>query len=315
MRTLIDFDDAPVFAIPAAGGVREGVLVEGPQGWGEFSPPADSDDALAARWLTAAMEPSTVGWPDAIRGRVPVAVAIPEVDPATARRLVTAGRSGCARVAVGARHDSGGADAERVSAVRGAQGSGTSVRCVVEVTEADEAIAAITRLDRAAGGLEMVELNCRSVEIAAAVRRGVDVPVAVDAVLLSEAGSTSGAADIAVLRCGPLGGVRRALRRAEALGLPCVVNLAGLTSIGMAGDVALAAVLPDLPFACGPAAVSPADGDVVAEARSLVPDDGYLPAAPTPAAPDPVRVARYTVTDPATVGRWRELLRRAAAAS
>ncbi|PRC47543.1 O-succinylbenzoate-CoA synthase, partial [Mycobacterium sp. ITM-2017-0098] len=61
MRTLIDFDDAPVFAVPTASGVREGVLLDGPQGWGEFSPPADADDALAARWLTAAMEPSTVG--------------------------------------------------------------------------------------------------------------------------------------------------------------------------------------------------------------------------------------------------------------
>lgn len=313
MRTLIDFDDAPVFAIPAAGGVREGVLVEGPQGWGEFSPPVDSDDALAARWLTAAMEPSTVGWPDAIRGRVPVAVAIPEVDPATAHRLVTTGRSGCARVAVGARHDSRAADADRVSAVRDAQRPGAAVRCVIEATDADEAIAAITRLDRAAGGLEMVELYGGSLEVVAAVRRGVDVPVAVDALLLREAGPQAEAADIAVLRCGPLGGVRRALRRAEALGLPCVVNLAGLTSIGMAGDVALAAALPDLPFACGPAAVSPTDGDVVAEARSLVPADGYLPAAPTPAAPDPARVARYTVTDPATVGRWRDLLRRAAA--
>ena len=312
MRTLIDFDDAPVFAIPAAGGAHEGVLVEGPQGWGEFSPPADSDDALAARWLTAAMEPSTVGWPDAIRGRVPVAVAIPEVDPATAARLAGAGGGGCARVTVGATRDSRGADADRVSAVRDAQG-GTALRCVVEAADVDELIAAITLLDKAAGGLEMVELNGCSVEIAAAVRRGVDVPIAVDAMLLSEAGPHADAADIAVLRCGSLGGVRRALRRAEALGLPYVVNLAGLTSIGMAGDVALAAVLPDLPFACGPAAVSPADGDVVAEARSLVPADGYLPAAPSPAAPDPVRLARYTVTDPATIGRWRDLLRRAAA--
>ncbi len=122
MRTLIDFDDAPVFAIPAAGGVREGVLVEGPQGWGEFSPPADSDDALAARWLTAAMEPSTVGWPDAVRGRVPVAAAIPEVDPATAHRLAGAGGCGCARVVVGARRDSRGQDSARVAAARDAQG-------------------------------------------------------------------------------------------------------------------------------------------------------------------------------------------------
>ena len=54
MKTWIDFDDAPVFAIPlvdAVGGltVCEGMLIEGPQGWGEFSPPAGVSDEQAAR--------------------------------------------------------------------------------------------------------------------------------------------------------------------------------------------------------------------------------------------------------------------------
>ncbi len=310
MRTLIDFDDAPVFAIPAADGVREGVLVEGPQAWGEFGPSADSDDAAAARWLTAAMEPGTVGWPDAVRGRVPVAVAVPDTDPATAYRLASGAVGACLRIAVGARRDS---VAARLSAVRDALGHGTPLRCVVEVGDVDATVAAIMQLDRAAGGLELVELVCRSVEDAAAVRRRVDVPIGVDAAVLTAAGPRADVADIAVLRCGPLGGVRRALRRAEAIGLPCVVNFAGLTSIGQAGDVALAAALPDLPFACGPATRSLLDGDVVSDARSLVVTDGYLPAAPMPAAPDPVRMARFAVTDHATIQRWRELLHRAAA--
>ena len=48
MKTLIDFETAAVFAIPmldVAGHetVREGMLVEGPQGWGEFSPCPDAD--------------------------------------------------------------------------------------------------------------------------------------------------------------------------------------------------------------------------------------------------------------------------------
>ena len=205
------------------------------------------------------------------------------------------------------------ADAARLSALRDALAPGTPLRCVVEVGDVDATVAAITQLDRAAGGLELVELKCRSVEDAAAVRRRVDVPIAVDAALLTGAGQPADVADIAVLRCGPLGGVRRALRRAEAIGLPVVVNIAGLTSIGQAGDVALAAALPDLPFACGPATRSLVDADVVSDARSLVVADGYLPAAPMPAAPDAGRLARFAVTDPATIARWRELLHRAAA--
>jgi o-succinylbenzoate synthase len=257
VRTLIDFDSAPVFALPTASGVREGVLLDGPQGWGEFSPPADADDVLAARWLTAAMEPSTVGWPDAVRGRVPVA------------------------------------DGAR--------------RAVVEVRDVETAVETITRLDRP---VELVQLVCRSTEDADAVRRRVDVPVAVDAALLA---GDPRSADIAVLRCGPLGGVRRALRRAEKLGLPPLVTFTGTTSIGLAADVALAAALPDLPFACVPVPEWLGEHDIVSPSRSLIPAEGHLPAAPMPAAPDPARLARFAVTDPAVIRRWRDLLYRAAA--
>lgn len=255
MRTFIDFDDAPVFAVPAASGVREGVLLDGPQGWGEFSPPADADDDLAARWLTAAMEPSTVGWPDAVRGRVPVS------GEATAR---------------------------------------------VVVTDVDDAVSRVAAL----GSVDLVELVCRTPRDASEVRRRVQVPVAVDAAVAAE---DPQCADIVVLRAGPLGGVRRALRRAERLGLPAVVAFTGTTSVGLAADVALAAVLPDLPFAVGPVPEWLQDNDVVSAARSLVPSDGFLPAAPMPAGPDPERLARFRVTDPATTARWRDLLHRAAA--
>lgn len=232
--------------------------MEGPQGWGEFSPPPDADDALAARWLTAAMEPSTVGWPDAVRGRVPV-------------------------------------------------GDGGR-RPVVDVGDVDTAVAAIGRLDPAA--VELVELTGRAGDVKA-VRRRVGVPIAADAALLA---TDPDCADVAVLRCGALGGVRRALRRAERIGLPSLVTFTGATSIGLAADVALAAALPTLRFGCGPVPDWLADADVVSAARSLLPVDGFLPAAPMPAAPDPARLRRFAVQDPATVARWRELLRRAAAA-
>lgn len=256
MRTLIDFDDAPVFAVTTATGVREGVLLDGPQGWGEFSPPMGADDALAARWLTAAMEPSTVGWPDAVRGRVPVA------------------------------------DGAR--------------RPIVQVRDVDSAVALIAGLE----AVEWVELVCDQSADAREVRRRVDVPIAVDAALLSE---DPQCADIAVLRCGALGGVRRALRRSERLGLPAVVNFTGATSIGLAADVALAAALPDLPFECGPVPEWVATDDIVSDSRTLIPAAGFLPAAPMPAAPDPSRLSRYAVTDAATIARWRDLLHRAAA--
>ena len=60
------------------------------------------------------------------------------------------------------------------------------------------------------------------------------------------------AADIAVLKVQPLGGVRACLRIAEDIGLPTVVSSALETSVGLAAGVALAAALPELDYACGP---------------------------------------------------------------
>ena len=63
------------------------------------------------------------------------------------------------------------------------------------------------------------------------------------------------AADVAVLKVQPLGGVRACLRIAEDIGLPVVVSSALETSVGIAAGVALAAALPELPYACGLATV------------------------------------------------------------
>jgi O-succinylbenzoate synthase len=74
----------------------------------------------------------------------------------------------------------------------------------------------------------------------------------------------AGAADIVVIKVAPLGGVRGALRVAEACGLPAVVSSAVDTSVGLAAGVALAAALPELPYACGLATMSLLSGDVTA---------------------------------------------------
>ena len=83
------------------------------------------------------------------------------------------------------------------------------------------------------------------------------------------------AADIAVLKVQPLGGVRACLRIAEDIGLPVVVSSAVESSVGIAAGVALAAALPELPYACGLATVQLLTGDVVDD--PLLPVDGVLP--------------------------------------
>jgi O-succinylbenzoate synthase len=83
------------------------------------------------------------------------------------------------------------------------------------------------------------------------------------------------AADVAVLKVQPLGGVRACLRIAEDIGLPVVVSSALESSVGIAAGVALAAALPELPYACGLATVQLLESDVVTD--PLLPVDGALP--------------------------------------
>ncbi|MFI5053707.1 MAG: O-succinylbenzoate synthase, partial [Acidimicrobiia bacterium] len=66
------------------------------------------------------------------------------------------------------------------------------------------------------------------------------------------------------------------------------------TSVGISAGLALAAALPELPYACGLATVSLLAGDVLRD--SLMPVDGVM------------RVA-LVVPDPALLGRYQEASR------
>lgn len=316
MKTLIDFDGAAVVAVPVASGfgedgARECMLLEGPQGWGEFSPPRNADHDATVRWLTAAVEPGTVGWPDPVRGRVPVAVRVPAVAPADAHRLVVESGCGTADVAVGAGRI--GDDVARVEAVRDALGPRGAIRCDAGgAWDADTAASAVSRLAAAAGGLQYVVEPCSTATESTQLRLRTDVPIAV--VVRAGAADLAATADVLVLVPGTLGGVRRALRVAEASGLPCVAGSGLETSVGMSAAAALAGALPALPYACPIGRPAWLLGDVVADGRTLVPHDGHLPVAPMPPGPDPTRLAEYAVTDPERLAWWRHRLLAAQAA-
>jgi o-succinylbenzoate synthase len=261
--------------------VREGMLLRGPAGWGEFSPFAEYDATVAAPWLAAARETAFDGWPAPLRSSVPVNVTVPAVGPDQAAAIVRAGE-GCrtAKVKVAEPGQSRADEQARLEAVRDAIGPSGRIRIDVNGGWAvDEAVTAIGVLDRAAGGLEYVEQPCASVEELAAVRRRVDVPVAADESIRRAEDPYRvrdlEAADVAVLKVQPLGGVRACLRIAEDIGLPVVVSSALESSVGIAAGVALAASLPELPYACGLATVQLLSDDVADP--PLLPHDGALP--------------------------------------
>lgn len=276
--------------------VREGMVFAGPAGWGEFCPFVEYSVKEARSWLSAAREAAELGWPAPVRSRVPVNCIVPAVSPARAREIVLA--SGCrtAKVKVADAAGSLPSDLARLEAVRDALGPAGSVRCDANgLWDVDTAVSVIPVLDRAAGGLEYVEQPCASLEDLAAVRRRVSVRIAADESIRRADDplrvAVSGAADIAVLKVAPLGGVRRALEVAEACALPCVVSSALETSIGLAAELALAAALPTLDLACGLDTLSLLSGDLVTS--PLRPVNGYLAVPPTPPTPDPSLLARF----------------------
>lgn len=284
--------------------VREGMLLRGEAGWGEFSPFLEYDAATAAPWLAAAREAAEEGWPEPVRTSIPVNVTVPACDPDQARAIVLAS-NGCrtAKVKVAEPGQTVAEDEARLEAVRDALGPDGLIRIDANGGwSVDDAIARIPLLDRASGGLEYVEQPSPSVEDLAAVRRRVDVPIAADESIRRAEDPYRvrdlDAADIAVLKVQPLGGVRACLRIAEDIGLPVVVSSALETSVGIAAGVALAAALPELRHACGLATVQLLGTDVVA--RPLLPVDGRLPVVrpevvlPLAAPAGPDRVAHWS---------------------
>jgi O-succinylbenzoate synthase len=284
--------------------VRNGVLVRGPAGWGEFSPFWDYDEAESRRWWAAAEEAAVRGWPAPVRSSVPVNVTVPAVDADLAHAIVVA--SGCrtAKVKVAEPGQTPADDLARVEAVRDALGPSGAVRVDANAAwDVDTAVSRIGQLDRV--GLEYVEQPCATLEELAALRRRVDVRIAADEVVRRADDplrvDLREACDVVVLKVQPLGGVRAALEVAGAHGLPCVVSSALESSVGIAAGVALAAALPDLPFACGLATVALFTDDVTS--APLLPVDGRLPVVrPVPDRLDAV------AADPVTDARWRARL-------
>lgn len=257
--------------------IREGVLIQGPAGWGEFSPFPEYGARECARWLACAREAAFDGWPQPLRTQIPVNATVPAVGPEQAFQLVRQAGCGTAKVKVAERGQSFAEDLARVEAVRDALGPAGKVRVDANgAWSVEEALRNLKELDRF--DLEYAEQPCASLDDLAQVRRACDIPIAADESIRRAEDplkvKAAEAADIAVVKVQPLGGVRAALRVVEACGLPAVVSSAVETSVGLAAGVALAAALPELPYACGLGTMSLLSGDVVKD--SLVPVNGFL---------------------------------------
>ncbi|MDA4110155.1 o-succinylbenzoate synthase [Mycolicibacterium holsaticum] len=267
--------------------VREVALIDGPAGWGEFGAFLEYRPPEAAHWLASAVEAAYQPSPPKHRDRIPINATVPAVAAAAVPEVLDRFPGAkTAKVKVAEPGQTLADDVARVNAVRAhirtvrvdANGGWT-------VAEALTAAAALT----ADGPLEYLEQPCATVAELAELRRRVDVPIAADESIRKADDPLhvvrAGAADVAVLKVAPLGGVARMLDIAAQIDIPIVVSSALDSAVGIGRGLLAAAALPELRHACGLGTGGLFVEDVAEPPRAV---DGTLPVGPV--VPDPARL-------------------------
>jgi O-succinylbenzoate synthase len=260
---------------------RQGLLIPGPSGWGEFAPFDDYTDDAASRWLQAALEASFGTWPDPVRDEVPVNAIIPAlgIDDVRALAIEATSTFGCSTIKVKITGDLA-SDEQRVATVREVLDAYVSDGWIrLDVNGAWSTEQALHDGLRLAGyGLDYIEQPTRDLAGLGALRA--QVRIAVDEGIRkapTPPRHLKDVADIAIVKVAPLGGVRRAMDVAEQVGLPIVVSGSMDSSIGLAAGIHAAGCLPELAGACGFGTGALLAGDLVS--LTTLPRGGRVPVA------------------------------------
>lgn len=212
---------------------REAMLIDGPEGWGEFSPFVEYGPKEASSWLRAGLEAAFEGLPEA-HGSVEVNGTIPAVDAAQVPEILARYPGvNTFKIKVAEKGQTLRDDIARVEAVRAARPEATLRVDANRGWSVGEAVRAAERL----GELEYMEQPCQTVEELARLREIVDTPIAADESIRKAEDpyrvAELDAADVAVVKVAPLGGVRPLIKIAEDLGLSLTVASALDTAVGI----------------------------------------------------------------------------------
>jgi len=291
---------------------REAMLLEGPEGWTEFSPFLEYDDEEASSWLAAALD---FGWTPVgplKRSDIRVNATLPAVSPDKVAEVLSR-FPGCRTVKIKVANVGQvlADDVARVAEARAILGPEGRIRVDANagwnVDEAEHAIHALARFD-----LEYVEQPCSSVDELVELRERIKymgIPIAADESVRKAsdplAVARAGAADLLVIKAQPLGGITAARAIVADAGLPVVVSSALDTSVGISMGLHLAATIGELEYDCGLATSALLAADVTDE--PLLPVNGKLPVRRV--VPSPALLDEYE-SDAERVDWWRARLAR-----
>ena len=249
--------------------VREVALMQGPQGWGEFSPFLEYDDKESRPWLSSAIEAATIARPARYRDAIAVNGIIPELNDKKEIESLMRTFSGAKtfKVKVGKNLIE---DVVRVARVF-SNAPKAAIRIDVNgLWSVEEALTHLYAYYEEIGPFQYVEQPCATVEELRELKRKIKIPlrIAADEVIRKApdpfAVDLTDAADVVMLKVQPLGGIQRSLDIAAHHRLPVVVSSALESAIGIEYGLDLAASISDLTFDCGLATGSLLASDVAA---------------------------------------------------
>jgi len=236
--------------------VREVALMQGPQGWGEFSPFLEYDDKECRPWLASAIEAATVARPARYREAIAVNGIIPELNDKKEIESLMRTFSGAKtfKVKVGKNLVE---DVVRVARVF-SNAPKAAIRIDVNgLWSVGEALTHLYAYYEEIGPFQYVEQPCATIEELRELKSKIKIPlrIAADEAIRKApdpfAVDLTGAADVVMLKVQPLGGIQRCLDIANHHGLPVVVSSALESAIGIEYGLELAASISDLTFDCG----------------------------------------------------------------
>jgi O-succinylbenzoate synthase len=246
---------------------REVALMQGPKGWGEFSPFLEYDDKECRPWLASAIEAATIARPKRYRDAIAVNGTIPELNDKKEIEELMRSYKGVKtfKVKVGRNLSE---DVARVARVF-SNAPKAAIRVDVNgLWSVDEALTHLYAYYEEMGPLEYVEQPCATVEELRELKSKIKIPlrIAADEIIRKAADpftvDLTGAADLVMLKVQPLGGIQRSLEIAAHHGLPVVVSSALESAIGIEYGLDLAASISDLTHDCGLATGSLLASDV-----------------------------------------------------
>ena len=300
---------------------REVMLIDGPEGPGEWAAFTEYPDDVAAKWLATALEQAfddTVTPAPAGVEKVAVNATFPALDPGdVAAWWKKFPGAKAAKVKVGEPGQLLIDDVARVNAIRQAVGPDVTLRLDANarwsVSEADKALFMLRAFN-----IDYVEQPVSAVDEMVYLKRqlrGTGIRLAADE-LIRQSGALDEvidkrAADIAVLKVSPLGGIRPTLalaQRAHDAGLQVVISSGLETSVGLSWGARAAAIVGDQaqdPLAAGLGTAVFLESDVVTQPLKVT--AGSIPV--NRPVLDPRKIRKVIASAERTTW-WQERLRR-----